>query len=120
MRRRFPEAELVVHGHWHIPYDGVEGGLRLVNPGSPTDRRRQPVCTYGELDPADDAIVRHESTTLYAAAPPGDTTRVWCSGLACSTLGRLTRKWRNGRRAVFRWQCPYGRGGSNPPLRTTG
>lgn len=32
--------------------------------------------------------------------------------------GASTRKWRNGRRAVFRWQCPYGRGGSNPPLRT--
>src|SRR5699024_12138878 len=30
----------------------------------------------------------------------------------------LTREWRNGRRAVFRWQCPYGRGGSNPPSRT--
>ncbi len=33
--------------------------------------------------------------------------------------GGLTREWRNGRRAVFRWQCPYGRGGSNPPSRTT-
>ena len=32
----------------------------------------------------------------------------------------VTREWRNGRRAVFRWQCPYGRGGSNPPSRTHG
>ncbi len=35
-------------------------------------------------------------------------------------VGGSTREWRNGRRAVFRWQCPYGRGGSNPPSRTRG
>jgi uncharacterized protein len=43
----FPGADVLVFGHSHIPWDTTsEGGLRLLNPGSPTDRRRQPVCTY--------------------------------------------------------------------------
>ena len=38
--------DLLVFGHSHIPWDSVTpGGMRLLNPGSPTDRRRQPVCT---------------------------------------------------------------------------
>jgi putative phosphoesterase len=46
MDAEFPDAEVVVFGHSHIPWDSVTpGGLRLLNPGSPTDRRRQPVCT---------------------------------------------------------------------------
>jgi putative phosphoesterase len=50
MRRRFPEAALVVFGHSHIPLDLVaEDGPRLFNPGSPTDRRRQPRGTMGLL-----------------------------------------------------------------------
>ncbi|SDN43767.1 metallophosphoesterase family protein [Actinacidiphila guanduensis] len=45
--RRFPEAGVLVFGHSHIPWDTMApGGLRLLNPGSPTDRRRQPFCTY--------------------------------------------------------------------------
>lgn len=45
--RRFPDADVLVFGHSHIPLDTVApGGLRLLNPGSPTDRRREPVCTY--------------------------------------------------------------------------
>lgn len=43
----FPEADVLVFGHSHIPWDTTSRqGLRLLNPGSPTDRRRQPVCTY--------------------------------------------------------------------------
>jgi hypothetical protein len=49
MRRRFPGAALVVFGHSHIPLDAAAGGLRIVNPGSPTDRRRQPHGTIGLL-----------------------------------------------------------------------
>jgi len=46
----YPEADLLVFGHSHIPWDTVApGGLRLLNPGSPTDRRRQPHCTYMTL-----------------------------------------------------------------------
>jgi putative phosphoesterase len=38
--------DVLVFGHSHIPWDSVTpGGIRLLNPGSPTDRRRQPVCT---------------------------------------------------------------------------
>ena len=51
LRRRFPTADLVVFGHSHIPWDkpGLEGQW-LLNPGSPTDRRRQPHCTYGIVE----------------------------------------------------------------------
>jgi putative phosphoesterase len=42
----YPETDLLVFGHSHIPWDTVTpNGLRLLNPGSPTDRRRQPVAT---------------------------------------------------------------------------
>jgi putative phosphoesterase len=42
----FPDADVLVFGHSHIPWDTVTpGGLRLLNPGSPTDRRRQPHAT---------------------------------------------------------------------------
>lgn len=44
---RFPDTDVLVFGHSHIPWDTTTPtGLRLLNPGSPTDRRRQPVCTY--------------------------------------------------------------------------
>ncbi|HEX2046564.1 MAG TPA: metallophosphoesterase family protein [Acidimicrobiales bacterium] len=51
MRRRFPDAAVVVFGHSHIPWDdaGVDG-QRLFNPGSPTERRSQPNHTLGTLD----------------------------------------------------------------------
>ncbi|MCU1518556.1 MAG: phosphoesterase, family [Pseudarthrobacter sp.] len=43
----YPDADVLVFGHSHIPWDTITPrGLRLLNPGSPTDRRRQPVCTY--------------------------------------------------------------------------
>ncbi|MET9129195.1 metallophosphoesterase family protein [Streptomyces antibioticus] len=43
----FPGTDVLVFGHSHIPWDTMApGGLRLLNPGSPTDRRRQPHCTY--------------------------------------------------------------------------
>ncbi len=44
---RFPDLDVLVFGHSHIPWDTTSAsGLRLLNPGSPTDRRRQPACTY--------------------------------------------------------------------------
>ncbi|MCK6210331.1 metallophosphoesterase [Georgenia sp. EYE_87] len=43
----FPDADVLVFGHSHIPWDTVSPrGMRLLNPGSPTDRRRQPHRTY--------------------------------------------------------------------------
>src|SRR5579862_436604 len=56
LRTRFPEADLVVFGHSHIPLDAADGTLRIFNPGSPTDRRRQPHGTLGVLQVADGAI----------------------------------------------------------------
>ncbi|WP_375502272.1 metallophosphoesterase family protein [uncultured Jatrophihabitans sp.] len=50
LRRHFPDAELVVFGHSHIPTDETHDDLRIFNPGSPTDKRRQPTGTVGELD----------------------------------------------------------------------
>jgi hypothetical protein len=45
--RAYPDTDLLVFGHSHIPWDSTTpGGLRLLNPGSPTDRRRQPHHTY--------------------------------------------------------------------------
>ena len=49
MRRWFPHADLVVFGHSHIPLDETADGVRIFNPGSPTDRRRQPHGTMGVL-----------------------------------------------------------------------
>ena len=51
MRRRFPDADVVVFGHSHIPWnqEGFDGQL-LFNPGSPTERRAQPHHTIGILD----------------------------------------------------------------------
>ncbi|MGW1376279.1 metallophosphoesterase family protein [Streptomyces sp. NPDC002446] len=44
---RFPDLDVLVFGHSHIPWDSLaDDRLRLLNPGSPTDRRRQPHCTY--------------------------------------------------------------------------
>ena len=44
---RFPDVDVLVFGHSHIPWDTTApGGLRLINPGSPTDRRRQPHGTF--------------------------------------------------------------------------
>lgn len=57
MARAYPETDVLVFGHSHIPWDTTaETGLRLLNPGSPTDRRRQPHCTYMTATAADGAL----------------------------------------------------------------
>ena len=60
LRRWFPEAAVVVFGHSHEPIDeeGVDG-QRLFNPGSPTQRRRQPSCSVGVLELGEGAVVDH-------------------------------------------------------------
>lgn len=58
MRRRFPQAGLVVFGHSHIPLDENDGELRILNPGSPTDKRRQSHGTIAVLDIADGVVQR--------------------------------------------------------------
>jgi uncharacterized protein len=47
MRLRFPDAHAVVFGHSHIPLHETRDGFQIFNPGSPTDRRRQPKHTMG-------------------------------------------------------------------------
>jgi putative phosphoesterase len=43
----FPDTDVLIFGHSHIPWDTTTpAGMRLLNPGSPTDRRRQPFCSY--------------------------------------------------------------------------
>jgi len=48
-RREFPQARIVVFGHSHTPYNQEHDGQLLFNPGSATDRRRQPTCSIGTL-----------------------------------------------------------------------
>lgn len=60
LHRRFPDADVVVFGHTHEPcaQTGIDGQL-LFNPGSPTQRRRQPFHTFGELELQDGRVVSH-------------------------------------------------------------
>lgn len=67
---RFPDLDVLVFGHSHIPWDTTApGGLRLLNPGSPTDRRRQPYCTYMTAEVADGRI---NGVRLHRVPPRGD------------------------------------------------
>ena len=54
-RQEFPNAQCVVFGHSHIPLNQEYTGLLLFNPGSATDRRRQPRCSIGLLHVDDEA-----------------------------------------------------------------
>jgi putative phosphoesterase len=58
LKKRFPEARIVVFGHSHVPFLEDEDGLLLLNPGSPTDRRRQPHHTF--------ALLRAEEGSVWA------------------------------------------------------
>jgi putative phosphoesterase len=48
-RNEFPNARVVIFGHSHTPYNQENNGQLLFNPGSATDRRRQPACSVGKL-----------------------------------------------------------------------
>jgi hypothetical protein len=63
MRERFPDAAAVVYGHSHIPQHEESDGFQLFNPGSPTDRRRQPNHTMG-LARVEDGRVTFELIAL--------------------------------------------------------
>jgi putative phosphoesterase len=66
----FRDTDVLVFGHSHIPWDTVApGGLRLLNPGSPTDRRRQPHCTYLTCTAADGELRDVELHRLPRPAP---------------------------------------------------
>jgi uncharacterized protein len=63
LRARFPRADAVVFGHSHIPLHEVDGKLQIFNPGSPTDRRRQPHFTMG-LGQVEDGAITFEHVVL--------------------------------------------------------
>jgi putative phosphoesterase len=49
LRRQFPDARVIVFGHSHIPVDAELEGVRYLNPGSPTWKRRQPEPTFARV-----------------------------------------------------------------------
>ncbi len=54
----YPDVDVLVFGHSHIPWDTTApGGLRLLNPGSPTDRRRQPSHTWMTAEIHDGVLI---------------------------------------------------------------
>jgi putative phosphoesterase len=63
MRRRFPDSDAVVFGHSHIPLHEERDGFQIFNPGSPTERRRQPRHTMG-LAHIDDKRLTFELVAL--------------------------------------------------------
>ena len=64
----YPDVDVLVFGHSHIPWDTTTPrGLRLLNPGSPTDRRRQPAGTYVTARVADGVL----ADVSWHAVPPG-------------------------------------------------
>jgi putative phosphoesterase len=73
-----PGADVLVFGHSHIPWDTVSpAGLRLLNPGSPTDRRRRPACTFLTATADDGALgdVHLNALPVKARTVPGRGAR---------------------------------------------
>ena len=70
LRRRFPRADVVVFGHSHIPlHEVADDGFRIINPGSPTDRRRSARHSMAEIEVAAGRVV---AVTFWAVDdPPG-------------------------------------------------
>ena len=56
LESRFPDTELVIFGHSHLPLHERSDSLQIFNPGSPTERRRAPQRSMGWLDLADDEL----------------------------------------------------------------
>jgi putative phosphoesterase len=65
--RAFPATDVLVFGHSHIPWDTLSpAGMRLLNPGSCTDRRREPFRTYmtAVLDDGRVTVTLHQIPAL--------------------------------------------------------
>jgi uncharacterized protein len=68
LRRRFPAADVVAFGHSHIPWhETAEDGFVVVNPGSPTDRRRSPRHSMAEIEVAEGRV---EAVSFWAVDEP--------------------------------------------------
>lgn len=63
LKRLFPDARVIVFGHSHVPFLEDENDLLLLNPGSPTDKRRQRYHTFALLR-AENGVVRAGVLTL--------------------------------------------------------
>jgi len=50
IRKTFVRAELIIYGHTHLPYWGEEGGIKFMNPGSPTDTVFSPYLSVGLIE----------------------------------------------------------------------
>jgi putative phosphoesterase len=76
---RFPDVDVLVFGHSHIPWDTTAAtGLRLLNPGSPTDRRRQPHATFMTATVTQGRLTDlelHRLPPRLSGATPGDFRR---------------------------------------------
>lgn len=57
LRTHFPDADAVIFGHSHVPLHEEHDGFQIFNPGSPTDKRRQPEYSMGEAVISDSAVV---------------------------------------------------------------
>src|SRR5690554_4623193 len=53
------EIDCIIFGHSHIPLLRSEGGVLLVNPGSPTDKRRQPQYSYAIIKIEEQLEAKH-------------------------------------------------------------
>ena len=60
LRKWFPDAQIVVFGHSHTPCNEWHDGQLLFNPGSPTERRREPMHTFGVIEIDAGRVVRNE------------------------------------------------------------
>ena len=60
LRKWFPDAHIVVFGHSHMPCNEWHDGRLLFNPGSPTERRREPLHSYGVLELGAGRVIRHQ------------------------------------------------------------
>jgi uncharacterized protein len=75
LRSWFPDADVVVFGHSHIPWNAIgEDGQLLFNPGSPTERRRQPHRTIGVLELADGRLLDARIEVVDDAPTSADRT----------------------------------------------
>jgi predicted phosphodiesterase len=54
----FPDCDLAAYGHTHLPEIARHGDLWVVNPGSPTERRRAPGHTMAVVRDGEPMLVR--------------------------------------------------------------
>jgi putative phosphoesterase len=64
LRSWFPRCRVVVFGHTHLPVCEDEKGLLLLNPGSPTERRRAPFRSLAVLELGEGGMVSAEIVPL--------------------------------------------------------